>query len=108
MAKAVDVALYLIRLAADEWEPDLLSPLRLQKLLYYTQGWHLGVFGRPLFPARIEAWTKGPVVRELVPRFAGYNNTVIPPEVTGDPAGLSDAERAFGRSVWEQYKHLSA
>src|SRR3954464_1322287 len=101
MAKALDVARYLIRLAADEREPDLLSPLRLQKLLYYVQGWHLGVFGRPLFPARIEAWRNGPVVPELFPRFTGCKNAVLSPDEAGDPVELSDAERAFIRSVWE-------
>lgn len=108
MAKALDVALYLIRLAADEREPDLLSHLRLQKLLYYAQGWHLGIFGRPLFPTCIEAWTNGPVVRELFSRFADYKNAVIPPEDVSDPVGLSEAERVFIRSVWDRYKDLSA
>lgn len=35
---------------------------KLQKLLYYVQGWHLAWTGEPLFGERIEAWTQGPVV----------------------------------------------
>lgn len=39
--------------------------LRLHKLLYYCQGWHLAWTGKPLFDEKIEAWTKGPVVASL-------------------------------------------
>jgi uncharacterized phage-associated protein len=39
--------------------------VKLHKLLYYGQGWHLTWFGRPLFRERIHAWANGPVVREL-------------------------------------------
>lgn len=29
---------------------DYLTNLKLQKLLYYSQGWYLGLTGKPLFP----------------------------------------------------------
>lgn len=35
---------------------------KVQKLLYYCQGWHLAHYGEPMFPERIEAWKDGPVV----------------------------------------------
>jgi uncharacterized phage-associated protein len=39
--------------------------LKIHKLLYYAQGWHLTWTGEPLFRERIEAWTNGPVVADL-------------------------------------------
>lgn len=36
--------------------------MKLQKLLYYVQGFHIAVFNRPLFNEDIEAWMYGPVV----------------------------------------------
>ncbi|WP_239332532.1 Panacea domain-containing protein [Frankia sp. CiP3] len=42
-----------------------MSPMKLQKLVYYAQAWHLARHGRPLFPDEIEAWRQGPVVRHL-------------------------------------------
>ena len=36
--------------------------LKLHKLLYYCQGWHLAFFGAPMFMEKIEAWANGPVV----------------------------------------------
>ena len=39
--------------------------VKVQKLLYYCQGWHLAFTGEPMFPERIAAWDKGPVVADL-------------------------------------------
>ena len=39
------------------------SPLKLQKMLYYAQAWHMVFFGRDntLFPDVPQAWVNGPV-----------------------------------------------
>ena len=42
-----------------------LGEVKLHKLLYYCQGWHLAWTGVPLFSEEIEAWANGPVVAEL-------------------------------------------
>jgi uncharacterized phage-associated protein len=39
--------------------------VKLQKLLYYCQGWHLAFTGAPLFEEEIQAWANGPVVADL-------------------------------------------
>lgn len=39
--------------------------MRLQKLLYYVQAWHLAITGETLFPERIKAWRNGPVVPQV-------------------------------------------
>ncbi|MBQ7263062.1 MAG: DUF4065 domain-containing protein [Synergistaceae bacterium] len=38
-----------------------LTHMQLQKLLYYAQGWSLGMTGEPLFADAMEAWEHGPV-----------------------------------------------
>lgn len=48
---------------------DTISPLKLQKLVYYAQAWHLAVFNQPLFNEPIQAWVHGPVVPSLYQRF---------------------------------------
>ncbi|WNJ21560.1 type II toxin-antitoxin system antitoxin SocA domain-containing protein [Pontibacter sp. G13] len=48
---------------------DSITPLKLQKLLYYCQAWHLTVFKKPLFEERIQAWAHGPVVYSQFDRF---------------------------------------
>lgn len=49
---------------------DTISPLKLQKLLYYCQAWHYSIFGKPLFKEKIEAWAHGPVIPSQYIRFA--------------------------------------
>jgi uncharacterized phage-associated protein len=47
-----------------------LNLLKLQKLLYYAQAWHLAFNGEPLFDGKFQAWVHGPVNREIYDRFA--------------------------------------
>lgn len=43
-----------------------ISPLKLQKLLYYIQSWHIARFGKEtLFNELPEAWVNGPVYRTI-------------------------------------------
>jgi uncharacterized phage-associated protein len=39
--------------------------VKVHKLLYYCQGWHLAWFGEPLFEEDVNAWLNGPVVADL-------------------------------------------
>lgn len=48
---------------------DTVSPLKLQKLLYYCQAWHYTIFATPLFDEEIQAWAHGPVVPSQYRRF---------------------------------------
>lgn len=43
--------------------------LKLQKLLYYAQAWHLAFFQKPLFDGKFQAWIHGPVNRDIYDRF---------------------------------------
>jgi uncharacterized phage-associated protein len=104
---AIDVAEYFLNLAATtEEEPDYLSPMRLQKLLYYAQAWSLANRDRPLFHEKIEAWTHGPVVRNVYARFADCGDEPILPD--GKPTKLAAEDQRFVRSVWDAYKGFSA
>lgn len=57
---ASEVAKYFIVSSQRKNKP--ISNLKLQKLLYYAQAWHLVLQDRPLFSDDIEAWVHGPVV----------------------------------------------
>ena len=110
MVSSLDVARYLIHLAAPSEDEDMdrLCHLRLQKLLYYVQAWHLAARNKPLFGERIEAWTNGPVVKDVYPAFSNYGGQSIPPKEGADLTSLSEQDKAFVRSVWEEYKRYSA
>ena len=109
MARAYDVAQYLAFLATDnEPEPDPLTHLRLQKLLYYVQGWSLALRGKPMFQERIEAWAHGPVVPYVFQRLRDFGSE--PFVYSGDPSQipLDDEEASFVKQVWDSYKEYSA
>ncbi|MFC0179953.1 Panacea domain-containing protein [Thorsellia kenyensis] len=48
---------------------ESLSNLKLQKLLYYIQAWHLVFEKRPMFSSNFQAWVHGPVSKEIFDRF---------------------------------------
>src|SRR6266550_8900998 len=48
-----------------------LTVLKLHKLLYYAQAWHLALEGEPFFVGKFQAWPQGPVNREIYDRFMG-------------------------------------
>jgi len=56
---------------------DSLSPMKLQKLVFYAHGWSLGLMGTPLISNQVEAWDWGPVIPELYHEFKRYGNGPI-------------------------------
>jgi uncharacterized phage-associated protein len=60
--------------------------VKIHKLLYYCQGWHLALTGTPLFHEAIEAWTNGPVVADLW--HDERKGRPLPPEQDLDGLGL--------------------
>lgn len=87
---------------------DTLSNLKLQKLLYYTQGYHLASFNSPFFDERIEAWTYGPVVPVAFQEFRKYGNRAINPANYTDELELTDEQQQLFDRVYHQYNRYSA
>ena len=54
-----------------------ITPLALQKLLYYIQGFSLSLLNREMFGDRCEAWVHGPVYRKIYDRFCYYSFNTI-------------------------------
>jgi uncharacterized phage-associated protein len=63
MTTVADVAHYFLAIQGDE--DGEITNLKLQKLVYYAQGFHLAIFDKPLFAEKIKAWEHGPVVPQL-------------------------------------------
>ena len=108
MATALGTANYLIKLAATEEESEFLTPLRLQKILYYIQAWSLALRHKPFFSDRIEAWANGPVVPRVYHAFSGSGALAIDPAKVNEPKNITQEEMTFIASVWQAYKGYSA
>lgn len=67
MVNINDVCDYIIVKLAEAG--DTPSVLKIQKLLYYVQSWHLAINKTALFNGKFQAWIHGPVNREIYNRF---------------------------------------
>ncbi len=107
MPGALEVAAFLVHLASAEEEPEFLGTLRLNRLLYYCQGWHLATCGRPLFPERIEAWATGPVVPVVYEALLCREWEPIRSEdlPASEPLAPADQDHVVG--VWDAYKNFT-
>ncbi|MCL6264380.1 type II toxin-antitoxin system antitoxin SocA domain-containing protein [Craterilacuibacter sp. RT1T] len=73
--KARHVANSLIYKAKNEGSQ--LTHMKLQKLLFFLNGWNLAVYGRELFDESFEAWPYGPVIENIYHEFKGYGKSPI-------------------------------
>lgn len=77
---ANDLALYLIQQARNRSSEGMppMTNLRLNKSLYFMQGFSYVKFGLPCFGDDIEAWTYGPVVPEVYLPRKIYGSCILP------------------------------
>lgn len=94
-----------------------MSNLHINKIVYFLHADFLATFARPLVTAKIEAWTHGPVFRELYHQFKTFGDafiksraTYIDPQ-TGDrkiaTCDLTADEDAFLSAVIPKYIVMS-
>jgi uncharacterized phage-associated protein len=118
------VANFILTQAFGENMP--ISPMKLQKLLYYMQGWHLAFCDEPIFNEQIECWPYGPVVSSIFHHFKRFGKDPINEKATDVrlrkkdgkrvlrmgapvlPSSLPSESREVLDAVWNSYKGLSA
>jgi len=115
MANVFDICAFFIKEGLKEHP---ISHIKLQKLLYFAQGIHLGAFeGKPLFNNRIEAWKFGPVVPDVYHnKFKHFGNNPIRRDNLDIVLGIDFLDRVkrldtdklpFLNDIWETYKNFS-
>lgn len=99
---AVVIANHFLALAHRDQRP--VSPLKLQKLLYFAQGYHLGITGQPLFDEPIEAWKFGPVVASVYREFKQFGSSAI--DGSRAKIAFDDHEPlgTFLQRIWTMFK----
>lgn len=81
-----------------------ITPLALQKLLYYVQGFYYAFVNQFVFEENCEAWVHGPVYRDIYFKYREYRFDPISVSETADDSNLTVSEKAIVDSV---VKHLS-
>lgn len=103
--KALDIANKIIS-KTDLEHGDTISNLKLQKMMYYQQGFHLAYFGTPLFDEDIVAWQYGPVVPSVYKEYKSFESNSI--STSKESISLSDDEEELFNNVYEEYNQFSA
>ena len=103
MAAVEDVAAYILSNMDKR-----VTTMKLQKLLYYCQGWHLAWDAEKLYDAEIQAWANGPVVRDIYDLHRGRYSIEPPWPEQGDPAALTYDESTTVDVVLETYGDWTA
>ena len=85
-----------------------LTPMKLQKLIYFAHGWHLALTGKPLVDEPFEAWKYGPVLRTVYFEFNHYGANIVAQE---SPRGTQKLPREIVPlidKILRRYGHYSA
>jgi uncharacterized phage-associated protein len=98
-----DVADYFIWLANETG--SFVSNLKLQKLVYYAQAWHIAIFGEELFPDDFQAWIHGPVIPDLYHSYKSFGWSPILKQVKQESllASMPSEILDFLQEISEEY-----
>lgn len=91
---------------ADRSAGDDMTHLKLQKLIYFAQAWHLANLNRPLFEEDMQAWTHGPVVPSVWQAYRSHQWGSIPP-LDGEP-DVDKNVAGYLDTIYEKYGKFSA
>jgi uncharacterized phage-associated protein len=102
MTYAIDVARYIVEKCGE------MTAMKLQKLLYYSQAWHMVWEEKELFPDEFKAWANGPVTTSVYGQHRGrflVDATTFP---TGNVNALTPQQRGAVDRVLDFYGKQTA
>jgi len=73
-----------------------ITPMKLQKLVYFAHGWYAAHINKPLLNEQVEVWAYGPVIPSLYHRFKQYGMSPIPQGEIGETIGEPDEPNIRG------------
>ena len=92
----------LISRGIEENQP--LTHIEVQKLLYFSHGWMLGIHGQPLHHSLWEAWQHGPVLPPIYYILNYYRGAQIKEKILAHPETFTEEEQSILQSVYDQYR----
>lgn len=100
---------FLARNKEEESEgADMISNLKLQKLLYYAQGCTLAITDEPLFNDDIYAWKHGPVVESVYHNYKSFGSNGIEFNEPFDFKSICTKISDILESVYQTFGQFSA
>ena len=103
MVSPLDVARYFIFRAYEDGRESLMTNMKVQKLLYYTQSLYLALFDEPLFDDEIQAWRYGPVCPPAYRFYSDFEARQLPVPRKEELNRISEEVQNLLREVWEYF-----
>ena len=113
------IANFFVNLSSIKHAP--ITPMKLQKLVFFAHGWYLAITGKPLIADKIEAWQYGTFIPSVYDHFKGNKLITEPAKVIKQVKGKivlyipelpTGEDHQFVRDllqrVWNIYKSYSA
>jgi uncharacterized phage-associated protein len=101
----IDLSKYIVNQFSDQ-SPAGITPMKLQKLLYYVKAWTL-VAGKQLLQEDFRHWNYGPVNRDVYEYYKQYRGNVISPSER-DELNISESEKELVDFIVENYIQFDA
>lgn len=104
LCSPADMARWFIN-RVDRASGEAITHLKLQKLLYFAQAYHLANFNKPLFKEDMQAWAHGPVVPSVWHAYKehGWNSLD-----STDAPDVPEEIEAYLNAVYETFAKFDA
>lgn len=97
--KALDITKYLVHRFT--FDGDLVTNLKMQKILYFVYVWNLIKRGDHVFDEKFQAWPNGPVLYSVYKKLSKYKSSPIDISFTDlkSETDLSSLKERIGKDV---------
>ena len=107
IASVDDIAEWLIYTAYHDGNP--LTQLKLHKVMFFAQGFHLALKDMPLFQRDFQAWKFGPVLKTIYDKYKHNGMDELIPLSDAPPPNISDSDtEAILLKVYELFGRMGS
>ena len=107
MVAVSDIVQYFLHQASED-DDTAISNLKLQKLLYYAQAFHLAIFDQAFFEDDFYAWMHGPVCPAIYHQYKQFGANPIPFDPDVALPAFSKEQLELLEEINQQYGQFSA
>jgi uncharacterized phage-associated protein len=101
----LEIADYLVE--ASLQKQTKMGQMKLQLILYYAQGWHLALYGQPLFQESFHKWGFGPASPKVTQAFKHFEaKSITAPSLPQRPP-LPVTIQVFLDDIHQHYSHFN-
>ena len=100
--KIFDVANFFLKIV-DRESGSTITPLKLQKILYYAQGYYLAINDKELFNEEFQAWAHGPANVDIYEKYKIYGSNSIPEPKEEIASCLTKEIIEFLYDIWNTF-----